>query len=312
MTRRCSLQEAPSCTPVAACTGPARPDVVHMAQEHFTAPEPIVCKWCGSKDVMKYGTRKGVQEYICVTCHRKFRPKDSPAGMRFTVEQIGTALTMYYGGQSLSIIAETLRETQKLHVNPVSVYRWILRYTKAAIAATDPLILKHSTRWAVDETVILVGGKNLWFWDIIDDRSRFLIATHLSRVRTIKDVILVMEQAKRKVGGIAPDAITSDRLAAYDDGIERVFGADSRHIHSFGFTDELNNNLIERFHGAIKQRTKVMRGFKRSETALLILRGFLVNYNYFRPHMGLKGETPAEVAGVQRPFENWLDVVRKA
>ena len=53
-----------------------------------------------------------------------------------------------------------------------------------------------------------------------------------------------------------------------------------------------------------------MRGLKTKETAQLILDGWLIHYNYFRPHEGLDGKTPAEKSNVQLPFKNWLDVVQ--
>ncbi len=70
-----------------------------------------------------------------------------------------------------------------------------------------------------------------------------------------------------------------------------------------------NTNLIERFHGTLKARIKVMRGLKKPETALEILDGWLVHYNFFRPHESLGDTTPAEKAGIKFPFKNWLDVV---
>ena len=75
-------------------------------------------------------------------------------------------------------------------------------------------------------------------------------------------------------------------------------------------TTETNINIIERFHGTIKSRTKVLRGFKNMDTAEHILDGFLIHYNFFRPHIILKDRTPAEVAGIKSPFANWTDVVR--
>jgi hypothetical protein len=42
------------------------------------------------------------------------------------------------------------------------------------------------------------------------------------------------------------------------------------------------------------------------------LDGWLVHYNFFRPHMSLKDKTPAEVAGIKFPFHNWRDVVEKS
>ena len=90
-----------------------------------------------------------------------------------------------------------------------------------------------------------------------------------------------------------------------------MFGAYSRHIQAKGITHEINTNIIERFHGTLKDRTKVIRGFKTIDTANLILDGFLIHYNFFRPHMTLKNKTPAEVVGIITPYKTWTDLVRQ-
>ena len=72
---------------------------------------------------------------------------------------------------------------------------------------------------------------------------------------------------------------------------------------------ENNTNLIERFHGSLKDRTKVMRALKNKDTLEKFTDGWLVHYNYFRPHMSLDGKTPAQEAGIKFPFRNWKDVV---
>jgi transposase InsO family protein len=77
-----------------------------------------------------------------------------------------------------------------------------------------------------------------------------------------------------------------------------------------GMSHPLNINIIERFHGTLKQRTKIMRGLKSAESAKVLLDAFLVNYNFFRPHMSLKRKTPAEVAGIRPPVRNWEELVR--
>ena len=83
----------------------------------------------------------------------------------------------------------------------------------------------------------------------------------------------------------------------------------TKHVQSSPFVETDSTNLIERFHGTLKDRTKVMRGLKKIETAKLFTDGWLVYYNYFRPHESLKDRTPAEVARIKFLFKNWADVV---
>jgi hypothetical protein len=106
-----------------------------------------------------------------------------------------------------------------------------------------------------------------------------------------------------------PKQVLTDKLAAYLDGVELAFGADTEHIRSKGFTIQPNTNLIERFHGTLKDRTKVMRGLKNVESAIQFTEGWLVHYNFFRPHSVLGDKTPAEAAGLQSPYKNWADIV---
>ena len=285
---------------------------VSMEKLHTTEPKVIRCPRCGSDDTMKYGVRAGTQNYICRKCNRKFNAKGAPLTMRTPKEVVSAGLSMFYDGLSLSAIARQVEQSFNHPVNPTSVYRWVMRYTQEAVDTLGGAkITTPSNIWVVDETVIKVGGKNLWFWDVIDEETRFLLGSHLSRSRTIPDAMTVMMDAVQRVNR-PPKVILSDGLPAYRDGIERVFGADARHIVSKGFTSEVNTNLIERFHGTLKQRTKVIRGFKTKETADLIMRGFLVHYNFFRPHMTLKGKTPAQVAGIEAQCKGWADIVNRS
>ena len=169
--------------------------------------------------------------------------------------------------------------------------------------------LRIGDTWMVDETVININGRNVWFWDIIDEQTRFLLASHLSMTRTINDVAIVMERALQRAKSY-PDFILSDKLPAYPKGIERIFGTHARHIKSQGFTSEINTNLIERFHGTLKDRIKILRGFKSLDNAELILEGFVIHYNFFRPHITLDNTTPAQEAGVDLPFDTWEGLLR--
>jgi len=56
-----------------------------------------------------------------------------------------------------------------------------------------------------------------------------------------------------------------------------------------------------------------MRGLGGIDTAKKVLDGWVTHYNYVRPHMGLKGETPAEAAGVDLGIEDgWSDLLTEA
>ena len=46
------------------------------------------------------------------------------------------------------------------------------------------------------------------------------------------------------------------------------------------------------------QGLKVMRGLPDSANAQSFMDGFRVYYNYIRPHQGIDGMTPAQMAGI--------------
>jgi transposase-like protein len=266
------------------------------------------CKNCGSNAVYKFGTYKGTQLYMCKSCKRKFADNKALPRMRTPTDQISDALNMHYEGMSLNAIKRNLKQQNNYDVSDVAIYKWIDRFTGAAIRETRDLHPKVGDVWVCDETVLDIDGKNVWFWDIIDEKTRFLLASRVSLTRTSKDAESLMRKASERAGKI-PQKIITDKLAAYLDGVEIAFGADTEHVRSKGFTVQPNTNLIERFHGTLKDRTKVMRGLKNIESAIEFTEGWLVHYNFFRPHSALGDKTPAEVAGLQSPYRNWADIV---
>jgi hypothetical protein len=47
------------------------------------------------------------------------------------------------------------------------------------------------------------------------------------------------------------------------------------------------------------------------KSAREFLDGWLIHYNFFRPHMSLKDRTPSQVAGIKFPFRNWKDITEQ-
>jgi len=189
----------------------------------------------------------------------------------------------------------------------MGIYNWIRRFSQEAVnrvANFQPIV---GDTFIADETVLKVGGRNIWFFDVIDEKTRYLLASRLSETRTTKEAALVMNEARRKAGK-SPKKIITDKLAAYIDGIELVFGADTKHLQGKPFTDVNSTNVIERFHGTLKDRTKVVRGFKSMDTARLLTQAWLVHYNFFKEHATL-GDVPPAVKMGATPIKDWGEVV---
>jgi len=74
----------------------------------------------------------------------------------------------------------------------------------------------------------------------------------------------------------------------------------------------VSDNRIERFNGTVTERNKVMRAIKKSDSP--IIEGQRIYYNHIRPHVALKGEAPAEAAGIDLQLEGnkWDAITKKA
>jgi len=263
------------------------------------------CRYCGSNAVVKFGKYKGVQRYWCKVCKRKFKADDTLFHMKTPANQVTSALNMFYEGMSIKAIRRNLQQEYGNMPSTATIYEWIQKYTQYAtdsITGYNPK--KIGDTWIADETVIEIDGNNVWLWDIIDDKTRFLLATRISQSRTTRDAQILYDRAV-STAGKHPDKVITDKLASY---LDVRYGKDTEHIQSRPFAAEDNTQMIERFHETLKQRTKVMRGLKNIESAHDFINGWLVHYNYLRPHTALNDKTPAEVAGVDYPYKNWADI----
>ena len=266
------------------------------------------CKYCGSPNVIKFGTFQGIQRYWCKDCKRKFVANKLPK-MKTPTNHISAALSCYFGGMPLDAIQRHLHQQFNTYYSEMGIYNWVKRFSKEAVERVKDFQPIVGDTWIADETVLKAGGKKIWFFDVIDKKTRYLLASRLATSRTIKEAALVMNEAKRRAGK-APKKLITDKLAAYIDGIELVFGADTEHIQSKPFTDVNSTNIIERFHGTLKDRTKVIRGFKNMDTARLLTQAWLVHYNFFKEHTTL-GDAPPAVRMGATPIKDWAEVVSR-
>jgi transposase-like protein len=136
----------------------------------------------------------------------------------------------------------------------------------------------------------------LHLWNIMDRKSRFLIASKLSEHRDSEGAIQAFNEAIHNANGSQPKEILTDSYRAYREGIAQNFN-DVDHIAKCGINKpHSNNNRIERLNGTLRERTKVQRGWKSHKSS--IVDGQRIHYNFVKPHLALKGDTPAKEVGV--------------
>ena len=265
------------------------------------------CKYCDAEGVVKFGTYKGVQRYLCKVCKRKFKADDTTFHMKTDANEVSSALNMYYEGMSIKAIRRHLQQEHDHTPSTATIYEWIMKFTQYGTDSIKGYKPEVGNIWIADETVLKIDGNNVWFWDLIDDKTRYLLASRVSRSRTTRDAQMLIDRAI-KTAGKSPKVVITDKLKSY---LDVNYGKDAEHKQGRPFTLEDSTQKIERFHGTLKARTKVMRGLKNIESAIEFTNGWLVHYNYLRPHEALNDKTPAEVAGIDYPYNNWADIIRK-
>ncbi len=265
-----------------------------MAIRVITPDEQLTCKHCGSTTLVRFGTYKGTQRYWCKVCNRKVKSDDTLFHMKTPTNQITSALNMYYEGMSISAIQRHLKQEHSHMPSSATVYEWIQKYTQYATDSVKDYHPQVGDIWIADETMIKIDGQNVWLWDIMDEKTRFLLATRVSSGRTIEDAQVLIDRAI-KTAGKNPKVVCTDKLSSY---LDVSYGKDAEHRQGSPFSIENSTSLIERLHGTIKSRTKVMRGLKNIETAKEFVKGWAVYYNYLRPHESLQNQTPAKVSDI--------------
>lgn len=221
---------------------------------------------------------------------------------------MSSAVSMYYSGSSINDIRDFLKQEYNYYPSKSVVFDWVNKYTDLATKQFKDTHPKVGDEWVADETILNIDGQHqVWFYDIIDSKSRYLLASRVALSRTTHDAEMLMRDTYKRAGK-APKVIITDSNNSYLDGIELTFGADTEHIQGKPFTKEDTTNLIKRFHGTIKDRTKVIRSFRDIETLIQFANGWLIYYNYFKPHTSLQGKTPAEEAGLSYGIKDWASL----
>jgi len=291
------------------------------------------CEKCRSTVVVRTGVRRNksgaVRRYLCRTCGASFCGKEGYLKRRSDPELIAKALDLYFRGVSLRQVASHFEQAYGLSVSPMTVYRWIVHYSRLAAEWMDRQGVKVGERWHVDETSVSIDGNQRWVWNVLDAETRFLLATHVSKNRSMANTRVPLHKAK-EVAGTLPSEVFTDGMSAYPEAVKKELGRlgirgeerPTKKVHTGklysphkrvpSIRAPESNNLVERLHGSEKDRIKVMRGFDTLRGTSALMEGFRVNYNLVRDHLTL-GMTPGEAAGIpQVGGFRWREIIDQA
>ncbi len=269
----------------------------------------IHCPYCQSDAVVKNGKRYGNQVFRCNDCRKAFKNTGAVNGHKMPADHIGAAIQDYYTGKSYKQIAETMAKEYGIpEPSKATIYEWVRDYSEKAVDRMQGQKAVVGDEWVADEMQVRVGGEKVWLWNVMDGRSRYILASHISKERDGRAAIETLRKATQAADK-PPKYFFSDKLPSYLPALREVI-PEAKHYQSQGFDADINNNLSERLQGTYRDRIKTLRGLDSIESGQRYLDGWTLNYNLFRKHHSLRNRTPSHRAKVKPPFDSWADVVK--
>lgn len=230
---------------------------------------------CGSIRVIKFGTRGSKQTYRCSDYESRFTPSLIKMA-RYSPETITLSLDLYFSGMSYNKIARALNDNFDMNLGSATVYRWAKRYGPMISEYVNSLTPQLSETWRADEPFVKMRGgvkhqksENMAFlWNVIDRKTRFLIASKLSTHRNGLGAIQAFNEAITNSQGSEPERVFTDSNKPYNEGIQYSFGQTKpQHVANAGINKlHATNNRIERLNGTLREKVKIQRGWKSYQT----------------------------------------------
>lgn len=259
----------------------------------------VICPNCSSANIIKRGKRKTdnrglIQRYGCQDCNKRFVVDDGFFKMKNAPQKVTLCLDLFYRGVSTRKVQEHLQAFYPHNSSNVSIYKWIIKYSKMISTFTDNLKLKVGSEMQVDEMEYKVKKNKSWFIDAIDTETRFMVSSEFTRTREQIELKKVIVKAKNKTENQIK-ICTTDGYFAYNKVVKSCFGYNNKlgkfnviHKRVTQLKGEGFNHKVERMHSNIRARTKTFRSFHGStETANAIMKGLETYYNFIRKHQAI-------------------------
>ncbi len=282
--------------------------------------EPVIitgCIFCNSFNIVKDGIRHNkhadIQKYHCIDCDQYFSFNIGFEKMKHNPQAVTTAMQLYFSGESLRNTMKSLRIIG-VEVSHQTVSNWIEKFTNLMKQYIDKLKPQVGDTWRADEVWVKFSGNMKYLFALMDDETRYWIAQEVADTKDKHDAKGLLHEAK-EIAGKRPNTFITDGLPSYHDAFNKEFytnkSPQSKHINAIKLDGDMNNNKQERINGEIRDREKVMRGLKITDTP--ILPGYQIFHNFIRTHEGLDGKTPAEACGIIVEGENkWITLIQNA
>jgi len=275
------------------------------------------CPQCLSIQIVKHGIRHNknydLQRYSCMDCKKRFSFNLGFERKKVSPQIITSSLQLYFTGESLRNVQKFIR-LQGVNVTHQTVFNWIKKYTKLMESYVEKIVPQVGDTWRADEVYTKVKGDMKYLFALMDDETRFWIAKEVADSKFKHDARNLLRMGKEATQK-KPRVFITDGLPAYHDAFQKEYGGIKKgsaiHIRHIAIHGDRNNNKMERLNGEFRDREKVVRGLKKTDSPLIS--GYQLYHNYVRPYMALEGKTPAEKCGVQiNGKDKWKTLIQNA
>ena len=289
--------------------------------------EPKVCPRCNHTRIRRNGfriIRNNIrrQRFSCRQCKYQFIQNENALTMvHANPKIISESLNLVMSGMSYRNTARHIQMSHGIKISHVSVLNWIGKFTYIIKEYVESFYPELGDVWSLDEMALNIKnteptkkkGFHQWLWSIIDPKTRFLIATEVSKKREIIDARKIISSGKNRITK-NPNYIITDSLSGYEEAIRKEFKNRTAHIKTQSIKNGFVNRPIERYHNEIRAVLKSSRGLGNTKSAQTISELLKIHHNFVKKHMGLDGKTPAQVAGIDLNLgdDPYLDLIKLA
>ena len=291
------------------------------------APGRCPDRGCGSPaGFIKYGKRrcrqKTEQRYMCRSCGRTFSGIDGFRGRHSPSWAVVLALSAVAAGLS-PVQARNHLALMGVTVHCDTVSGWVDHYSGMMGRYAATLRVPAGFRWHADEVCIRILGRERYLFAVMCGASRFILSYGISPTKFGFDPVKLFAAAAARAARL-PRILVTDGLPAFVPAAKKIFyrSAGPRFVHAreIHIRNEFNqNNVHERLNGEFRDRLDGIRGMKADSPSVV---GLMITYhNFFRPHSGIGGRTPAEAANIEiapepgaepGPREAWITFIQNA
>ena len=272
--------------------------------DSFIHKSSVSCKYCNSPNIVKYGTFQGMQRYFCKNCRRKFADNDAIPKMKTPVWIISLALDCYYNGMSLGTIQKEINLRHGAYYAQSSIYNWIMRFSAEAIRQAKVFQPAVSDRWLLSITPVTIGIRRVWFLDMFDIDSEYLLASQLSETGSKQGIINFLKTTHsktRKTLNHPVSIFVPDNVNNYE-AVDIITG---KNIVKPYWIVKADKHRIEEHDKILKKRTVLMRKLNRIDTVKMLTAAWQVYYNLLTDNTASR---LARKSGIPL-YLNWTDII---